>query len=161
MSETELLEAVLQTCKLHAERLEFARAHLRAQMPLTAEYFRFQPSQELLICELFASRFAKLQDLMGSKLFGLVLEYAEEPVPPAFIDKLNDLEKLGCIESAARWRALRDMRNHISHEYPTQPELMAKNFNEAVQASDYLLACLESVERYISGINTKADSALI
>jgi len=155
MSHKELLDAVMQICKLHAQRLEFALSHLKPKIPLRAEYFRFQAREDLLICELFSSRFAKLQDLMGAKLFELVLEYAEEPVPPAIIDKLNSLEKLGCIESAAQWRAMRDIRNHISHEYPTKPDLMAKNFNDALKACDYLLQCLKNIEDYISRISSQ------
>ncbi|MBE0490213.1 MAG: hypothetical protein IBX53_14155 [Halomonas sp.] len=46
----------------------------------------------------FIMRFSKLQNAIGAKLLPSVLELTKEPGDyPAFIDKLNRLEKIGAI----------------------------------------------------------------
>lgn len=49
---------------------------------------------ELAVLDQFSTRFGKLQDLMGAKLFPGVLELTKDPGElKAFIDKLYRLEK--------------------------------------------------------------------
>ena len=64
----------------------------------------------------FVSRFGRLQDTVGNKLLPHYLDLVGE-TPGSVIDNLNRVEKLGLIDSADRWMALRGLRNQMIHEY--------------------------------------------
>jgi uncharacterized protein YutE (UPF0331/DUF86 family) len=64
----------------------------------------------------FVSRFSRLQDSLGDKLLPLLLDALGER-PGAVIDNLDRAERLGLIESADHWLAMRKLRNQMVHEY--------------------------------------------
>jgi hypothetical protein len=66
--------------------------------------------------EAFVSRFGRLQDTVGDKLLPLLLEALGERASAA-IDNLDRAERLGLIESADEWMAMRTLRNQMIHEY--------------------------------------------
>ncbi len=126
----ETLATTLKIADIHAKRLKFAINHLKPIIPISGKHIANLNDEKILFFELYASRFTKLQDLMGEKLFDQVLEYSKEPGEYiTFIDKVNKLEKLGLIPDAQKWLLLREIRNYLSHEYPDDPELNAKNIN--------------------------------
>lgn len=116
------LQPLLDIADLHANRILIAIDHIKTKIPVTPE--------ELSFFELYASRFSKLQDFMGSNLFTALLENAGEQTETlTFIDKLNKLEKLEIIKSSDEWKKMRNIRNILSHEYPDRPEITAEIFN--------------------------------
>ena len=56
-----------------------------------------------------------------------------------FRDILDALEKKEILSSAQWWIDMREIRNHVAHEYPDNPELMCKNLNDAIIAAGELL----------------------
>lgn len=146
------LKEAIKIAKVHAERIKYALQNLEAYFPLSAKDIEKMPGEKLAYCELYTSRFCKLQDLMGSKIFTLLLEVTEEEGTVdtmTFIDKLNKLEKLELIESADEWKEMRRIRNHISHEYPDNYSLMAKYLNEVYNIGPRLLAYLERIVKFV------------
>jgi len=106
---------------------------------------------ELAVLDQFSTRFAKLQDAMGAKLFPAVLELTKEPGQlTVFIDKLNRLEKLGAIESVDQWLKLREMRNEFAHDYPDDMELQSATLNKAYKLASELLAVMRRIETFAS-----------
>jgi len=104
---------------------------------------------EFAILDQFTTRFAKLQDIMGMKLFPAVLELTKEQGElEAFVDKLNRLEKIGAIASVHDWLLLREMRNAFSHEYPDDPEIQAAIMNKAFVLAAELIASLKKIETF-------------
>ena len=75
---------------------------------------------------MMTTRFGKLQDIIGSKIFPIILNLLEEEAV-AFIDKLNKLEKLGYIDDANWWIELREIRNKIAHDYPDDHDLICSH----------------------------------
>lgn len=72
------------------------------------------------------TRFAKLQDTCGQKIFPLVLRCVGEDVSgKTFLDILNLLEKFGFIDSVDFWIDLRRARNAVAHEYPDNLDKLA------------------------------------
>lgn len=156
MTQNEALRGTLDIADLHAKRLKYAMNKLKPMIPLSGERFSKLSEDEIPIFELFSSRFAKLQDLMGTKLFGLVLDFSKEPGHfETFLDKLNKLEKIGLVPNSKDWLKLREIRNHLSHEYPENPEISANNFNEAYQMSSLLLKILDNIKLYIKNIESR------
>lgn len=137
----------LKICERHAERLEWAMKEMDSRLPFTAESIGRLTDMELAILDQFSTRFSKLQDMMGAKLFSDVLELTKEPGDlDAFVDKLNRLEKIGAIPSANGWLVLREMRNSFSHEYPDDPAIQAALLNKAFVLADKLIAILKGVK---------------
>ena len=70
------------------------------------------------------------------------------------IDRLNALEKLGLIDNTEDWKDLREVRNHLAHEYPDAPEITAANLNHAFQLAPKLLLTLEKFEIFLKKSNS-------
>ncbi len=137
----------LKVCHRHADRLQWAMTELQKQIPFSVESLEGLNGVEIAILDQFSTRFSRLQDVMGLKLFPAVLELTKEQGDlDAFIDKLNRLEKIGAIDSAADWLVLREMRNAFSHEYPDDPEIQAAIINKAFVLADQLIKILNDVE---------------
>ncbi len=77
----------------------------------------------------FLFNYIKIQDKMGSKLFKNILfelkEIDDTSIP--MIDVLNILEKLNIIDSTVDWDTLREIRNNITHEYPSDIDERVEN----------------------------------
>lgn len=143
----EAYETSLALCKRHADRLAWSMSHIR--FPLSAEALSQTDDTELAILDQFSTRFSKLQDAMGAKLFPAVLELSKEQGElAAFLDQLNRLEKIGAIPSAENWLLLREMRNQFSHDYPDDPALQSAILNKAHRMSGDLISVLNHVELF-------------
>jgi hypothetical protein len=151
MIDNETLASIFKTADLHAKRLRFAMSHLKPLMPISGEYFSHLTEEQIPLFDSFSERFCKLQDLLGEKLFESVLEWAQEPLKgKAFLDKLYVLEKLRIISDANEWKELRDVRNHLSHEYPDDPDKNAEYLNQAFKWAVYLLDCLDRFREFVN-----------
>ena len=143
-AEKEALHSIIEIAHIHAKRLKYAIEKLSQLFPLSSATILSLSEEQFLLFELYTSRFAKLQDLMGNGLFPRLLEYAgESDDSMTLIDKLNRLEKLGLIESVSSWMEMRKSRNHLAHEYPEHPELTAEYLNQAYMLGVLLLEYLD------------------
>lgn len=100
--------------------------------------------------EAFVGRFGRLQDTVGDKLLPLVLLVLGEKASAA-IDNLDRAERLGLINSADEWMAMRNLRNQMVHEYVEDPTVLASALQSGhafvsvlVAAADRILAEIES-----------------
>ncbi|HXH55415.1 MAG TPA: hypothetical protein VNK03_06730 [Gammaproteobacteria bacterium] len=144
------LQPLLEIADLHANRILIAIDHIKTKIPVTAKRINHLMPEELSFFELYASRFSKLQDFMGSNLFTALLENAGEQTETlTFIDKLNKLEKLQIIKSSDEWKKMRNIRNILSHEYPDRPEITAEIFNTAFSYGPMLLDCLQKIKVFL------------
>ncbi len=154
--------AVLEVCKRHANRLSWAMIRLQAKFPLTASAMQGLDDTDLAVLDQFSTRFSKLQDAMGAKLFPAVLELTKEQGElPAFLDKLYRLEKMGAILSADKWLLLREMRNEFSHDYPDDPAIQSALLNKAYNLAGDLLLTLNKIESFSANyLNSNAGCGL-
>lgn len=111
-------------------RLKEALTHVNKLIPLSAAVLANLPTDKLAFLDMLTTRFGKLQDIIGSKIFPLILNLLEED-DVAFIDKLNKLEKLGYIQDANWWIELREIRNKIAHYYPDDHDLICSHISVA------------------------------
>lgn len=136
----ELLHQERDICDLHAKRLSAALHELEPVFPLTRKYYEAIELPTLALLELMMSRFAKLQDTMGQRVFPLLLEAKGEDIAQkSFIDRLNLLERLGILKDQEEWMRFRELRNFVAHEYPDKMDLLVENINRAQKASWRLL----------------------
>ena len=126
---------------------------LQPLMPMTEEKIIRLSTRDRTSVDSLAMRYLKIQDMLSCKIFMRFLDVMQEnPHPLTFIDILNHLEKLEILSSAYRWRDLRDLRNHLVHEYPNEPELVADFLNKAYEALPELIAVFEAIEQRLASI---------
>jgi hypothetical protein len=123
-------QSAVAECRLHAERLNSALAHLASRMPLDGSTLAQLGDAETARLDQLLYRFSKLQDTLGERVFvdGLLLlgeDFRDRP----FLDALNRLEALSMIPSCLWWRELREFRNQVAHEYPERRSEQAAAIN--------------------------------
>jgi hypothetical protein len=137
---TQAIDEIIKICDRHADRLNWAMTQLQSHFPFSEHTLNSLCDVELAILDQFSTRFGKLQDLMGAKLFPAVLDLTKEPGElKAFIDKLYRLEKIGAIASADAWLLMREARNTFSLDYPDDQELQAALLNRLYELAIQLL----------------------
>ena len=152
------LDALLAVAGLHRHRVEEALTHIGPRLPMDTSTIEGLPYEDVASLELLLSRFGKLQDLLGAKVFPLLAELTAEPRPAGatFLDLLNRLEKIGALPSAAGWRLLREVRNALAHDYPDDPSLTAAGGNEVVNALPSLFATHDAILAHFRRVRTLA-----
>lgn len=83
-------------------------------------------------------RFSEFQEHMGKTMKAIAQE-EEKPVEP-FTSVLLYMEKLGCIDSAQRWKEIRELRNAVNHEYEDDPVMLQQFFVALLASAPELLA---------------------
>ena len=144
------LAAALIECGLHVQVLAQALAEVQPLLPFDATAVAsINPAQRRLLDQI-AYRFGKLQDSLGEKVLPGLLLAAQEPVAPeaTFIEKLQRLERLGAVRSAADWKLLRELRNALAPDYPDAPELQAAWLNRLISSIPMLLAMAQLAQAF-------------
>ncbi|OGT33380.1 MAG: hypothetical protein A3C44_03870 [Gammaproteobacteria bacterium RIFCSPHIGHO2_02_FULL_39_13] len=150
------IDSSMAMAEQHDKRLVWSMNEMKKFMPLTPERFEKLTNEEVAILDMFATRFAKLQDMLGVTIFPMILELTEEPgIYPTFIDKLNRLEKMDVIPSSDAWSEFRKVRNSFTHEYPNNPALNASLLNDAYKQAKKLQSTFVHVKKYIQKILRK------
>ena len=125
------IEKIINECDKHLKRINSAYLKMSVFMPLDAKSYQQLTDDEIEHIDQFLFRFAKLQDIIGEKLFQLLLEFFKEENirNKPFIDLLNRLEQLGILEDKNVWLELRKTRNNIAHQYEDEPQQAAEALN--------------------------------
>lgn len=156
MNDSVLLDSVIKTVILNAERLQNAYKHLLTDYPFTKDYFATPSYEQLANTDHLTSRFSKLQDIIGTKIFPLILKLQGEDITRlSYLDRLHLLEKFDFLENTEGWCQMREVRNHLMHEYPDDLDLMAKYFNEAMIETKKLLEYWEVLKIKIDELVSK------
>jgi hypothetical protein len=92
----------------------------------------------------FVARFGRLQDLLGDKFLPAWLKAMEEGVG-AVLENLDRAEKLGLIEGADDWLAVRKLRNLMVHEYIDRAETLHMAL---YSAHEHVAMLAQAVERF-------------
>ncbi len=141
MNKITLLKSMIDIADIHQKRIDAAHTILTALFPMDLLKLEKLNSNDYPYIDQMIMRFSNLQDLIGSKIFPQYLNMVgEDSERMTFIDCLNKLEKLHIIESAEVWKQYKILRNHLTHEYPNNPELTVKYLNEVYTQSHHLVA---------------------
>lgn len=141
---------IIKICEIHKQRLNQATRATAHIFPLTTETIENFKEQDLFAMETLVNRFAKLQDLMGTKLFDLCLLKLGETIDGlSMIDKANKLEKASVLTSSNDWMKLRKLRNSVTHEYPGHPEITANILNKLRDHIDEMLSLYDKMKNII------------
>lgn len=154
-SQLEVLFSLQASCNIHVKRINEALMHVKELFPLDAIKLEKLNYEQICSLELLTSRFAKLHDTMGAKIFCLLSDIiAPSQRPQTFIDVLHNLEKMQILSNKELWFELREIRNGIAHEYPDSPHLLIENLNELYNHCPSLINLWEKVSSSISHLLT-------
>lgn len=147
------LTEAFETGYIHLKRMNFALSKLKKFLPITSDNYFSLDDDTVGFLDQYIFRFSKAQDLIGSRIFPLILHVLAEPVEDkAFIDILNRMEKLNIIDSAQNWIELRKIRNEITHEYPSNLKERIEGINILVENftvfQQILARCSRLLEKY-------------
>lgn len=144
----EKLRNNLEESVKHLNRLKGAFIELEKEFsfPIDEDTYKIiiENVQYLAYSDQLIYRFSKLQDCMGAKLFKSILLYQGENVNKAFLDILNNLEKMDIID-VDDWFELRDLRNEIAHDYDD-------NNNQAINILNTIHSLQDELERILNNI---------
>ena len=132
-----------------ASLLEKTRARLFSQ-PIDADWVIALDRNDDLAerVEAFASRYSRLQDTLGEKLFPRLLELVGQR-GQNLIDTLNQIERIGLLDNSLDWLTWRNLRNGLVHEYVEDAVDFAEALNTANQVAGRLLGVVEAVARWL------------
>ncbi|BAF70377.1 hypothetical protein [Nitratiruptor sp. SB155-2] len=139
---------------IHIGKIQRAKKVLKEVMPLKSLKLEEKYLDKL---DILAFRFAKLQDLLGEKIFRNILEYSGYPVDgKRFVEILAELEKEKFLDVDS-WIELRKYRNFLAHEYPHEEELRIEAINFIFENSDYLTEITKKLEKYYHEIESSGN----
>ncbi len=137
------LQLHLKEANLHIERLKEILEYLKNFYPLDIDSFEDINRDKL---DAFVFRFAKLQDLLGAKIFREFLEAVNFPtINKDFLSLLKELEKEGII-NIDKWAEFRNVRNAIAHDYPYDMSEKVDAINYLIQNIEYLFETTKKIE---------------
>ena len=95
--------------------------------------------------ETLTARFSRSSDLLIQKIFRSIdkIEFEKEGT---LLDVLNRSEKRGLIKSVDEVRAIREMRNEISHEYA--PDDLKALFRGVLEYTEVIFGIVDRVKQY-------------
>jgi len=139
----------INECEKHQIWIEESFDEIQDIFPLSGKKYTKLTAMEIKNIDQFLFRFSKMQDTIGDKLFRLVVEdFVEDISKMTFIDILNQLERIGILESVQEWQSLRKARNDISHQYDDEPEEMAEAINRIFAQKDILIEIFNNIKNY-------------
>lgn len=141
---------IIEICDIHLKRVKYAKSQLDDLFPLDKEAYKSLSDADVTLIDQMIYRFTKLQDSMGSKLFPQTLkslgeDYSDKP----FIDVLNRLEKLELIPDYKQWIMMREVRNQLSHEYPSEPDETIEGLNSLYKNISDIDTIYTDLRRYL------------
>ncbi len=146
------LRETLVAAQLHHQRMMFAGNELSQFFPMSIEKYEELTPEQISFTDQLIYRFSKLQDLMGRKLFVLIIQgLGEDSESMPFIDVLNRLEKLKILTDTDQWLELRETRNLVTHEYPYHLDEFVDGlnalYNQSLKLSEIWLGIKTFVEK--------------
>lgn len=137
-------------CLGHRSALQDALADIERR-GFSAEALDGIDKDDRRLLDQFAYRYTRLQDDLGARLLPAVLRALGEDVTPMpVIDRLNRLEQLGWLPSAADWAELRRIRNEFAHDYPETAAEGYARLTLAMEAARRLIRVLEGISLRIA-----------
>ena len=135
------LQDFIEIIEIHKKRLTTALRDTKKMPAITPYTFGNLSEQDAYVLEMLNTRFCKMQDDIGSKVFPKILEATSmsDKSLTTYIDKLNFLEKDGFLFSAEWWDDLRKLRNGIVHDYDTKHDILADHTNMLIIKAQELL----------------------
>jgi len=142
----------LEESLVHINRLRDVLSSLTKLYPLTVDKFHVLESSDKDKLDVLAFRFAKLQDLLGTKIFREYLSVLQYPVEDKnFLELLKELDKEKIL-NIDLWSEFRGVRNSISHDYPSEEDEKVEAINYLIQHIEELICVTQNIKEHFEAI---------
>ena len=142
----------LEESSVHITRLRDVLEDLKKLYPLTIERFCCLSLLEKDKLDVLAFRFAKLQDLLGTKIFREYLSVLQYPVEDKnFLEILKELDKEQIL-NIDLWGEFRGVRNAISHDYPSEEDEKVEAINYLIEHIEELMHITQNIKEHLETI---------
>lgn len=146
MNTAQKLALHLEESFIHIARLREVLGSLQKLYPLSVAKIGALASADKDKLDVLAFRFAKLQDLLGAKIFREYLAVLQYPVEDKnFLELLRELDKEKIVDIDL-WSEFRGVRNSISHDYPSEEEEKAQAINYLIQHIEKLIEITQKIK---------------
>jgi len=153
MDSVKRLALHLDESLVHINRLKDILPSLKLLHPLTVEKFLALSVENKDRLDVLAFRFAKLQDLLGTKIFREYLTVLQYPVEDKnFLELLKELDKEKILDIDL-WSEFRGVRNSISHDYPSEEEEKVEAINYLIEHIEKLIEIAQNIRKGFEAIN--------
>ncbi len=130
-----------QNAILHTRLLKLEKNYINQILEKKNFYdeyiFKTLKLEEKAVLEAYLKRFAFLQDFLGEKVFPLLLSVAGINASK-MSEVLYKMEKDNIIDSLGNWIELREIRNELEHDYPTDTERPLKDLAFCINSFELL-----------------------
>ncbi len=133
------LEHHIKIADIHSTRLRAGLQKINTFLPLKPSFIEFMDDDQVAVLDMISTRFTRLQDLIGVRIFPAILGILQEDVG-SYRDNVNRLEKLKILHDASWWAEIRRLPNNIIHEYPDEYEYLSECLNKLMKESAALLS---------------------
>lgn len=145
----------LDEATTHIERLRDILPFLQDLYPLSQKDFTSLSLADKDKLDVLAFRFAKLQDLLGVKIFREYLSVLHYPVEDKnFLELLKELDKAKIVDIDI-WSELRGVRNSISHDYPFEEAEKLESINYLIKNVTYLIDTTQKIKESFETIRKR------
>jgi hypothetical protein len=86
----------------------------------------------------FTARFSDFQEHLAKTMRGIAIE--EEVNVDLFGNVLAFMEKLQILDNIELWKAIRELRNSVNHEYEDDPEVLFQFLNNLIKNAPFLFS---------------------
>ncbi|MEA1955366.1 MAG: hypothetical protein U9N02_02600 [Campylobacterota bacterium] len=149
------LELHLEESTIHINRLLDVLDILEKLYPLDVHKLKLISIENKDKLDVLAFRFAKLQDLLGTKIFREYLAVLQYPTEDKnFLELLKELDKEKIIEIDI-WSEFRGVRNSISHDYPFEEDDKLEAINYLIKNVRYLINITKNIKDNFETINKR------
>jgi len=145
----------IEEASIHIARLEDILPVLQELYPLQKKDFETLSLSDKDKLDVLAFRFAKLQDLLGVKIFREYLSLLHYPVEDKnFLELLKELDKENIVDIDI-WSELRGVRNSISHDYPFEEDEKVEAINYLIKNVTYLIDLTRKIKESFETIRKR------
>ena len=149
------LELHLEESTIHINRLMDVLNILEKLYPLSNDKLENISLEYKDKLDVLAFRFAKLQDLLGTKIFREYLIVLQYPIEDKnFLELLKELDKEKIIDIDI-WGEFRGVRNSISHDYPFEEDEKLEAINYLIKNVKYLIDITKKIKDNFETINKR------
>jgi hypothetical protein len=136
-----LIAKQLSHLKRMCEYVEYSAQRAKHILPINNWQTLNMEQHEILAA--FRVRFSEFQEHLGKTMRAIAIE--EEIDVERFGSVLAFMEKLRIIETAERWKLIRELRNAVNHEYEEDAEYLSQFFMEMLKATPELIMCYQKL----------------
>jgi len=143
-----MLNETIEAININIKRAKSDSEEIKSWNNLNPEIF--ENNEKRRTVDSFIFRFSKIQDLIVEKLFKEILDkVGEYQRNMSFMEIIDKAEKLEIIESADKWSNFSELRNSLSHEYPSNEAELIKDIKLALDYFDEILCVYENIMKYV------------